>query len=362
MSNLQDILANDETQKTIATAPAVVVAGALVTPQLSKLQAVQNLSNSVPVRQITNLGSSLKASVDSLQSVQSGLKVARTVSKGVKAAGGIGAAVDVVFGAMEIDAHAKANTSEGMKAYNITGDIIGIAANVGIGIASATTAVSATAASVTGVASAATTAGTTVAAGAATGPGVIVALAIALAQILGGILDSFWNPFKGYFNKDIEQIRKAYNDATKKQMLLMSLNWPLEIKPDLMGTLGDPETMERFKQYVKNYYDDNGLISKEDVLKEEDLYRTMRDMKRYRKKFTSDEDGNLTLKDPVLTALSIQEELDQNMLLLLALAAYTKKMRDSRKTPSILQNYVAANWTSFLFLFLVIFLSVISSI
>jgi hypothetical protein len=301
---------NEDVQKGLTAAPAAVIAaGAAANTKIGQ-RVLKPVSTQLQ-RISTKVGATTVG------------KTAGAVGKSVaKAAPALGGVADMVVGSMAIADVSKSDMSGGDKAYQITGEVIGIAANL------ATMLIA--------------------------GP---AAIFVALAQILGGVLDAFWNPFKGYFNRDIENVRKQINNGIKSEMLQSGLNWPLEVKPDLIGTLGDKDKLELFKRYVKNYYEDNGLIFKEDVLEEENLYKELRSMKRFRKKFTIDEDGNMILNNPLQTALNIQDDLDQNLLLLLALAARNKINKKKRVKPSVVKQYIEANWTSVVISIFVIFLS-----
>lgn len=241
-------------------------------------------------------------------------------------------AVDVVMGGIAISDTAKANNmSGGQKAYQITGDVVGIGANIGV----------------------------TLAAGAATGPGFLVALAVMVAQMLGAILDLYFNPFKAYFNRDLKDIRKAYDTGLKKQMLDVGLNWPLEVKPDIMGLFGDEENLKKYKGYMKEYLDQNGIISQEEALAEENILLELKNLRRFTKKFVLNEQGDITgvrspsrmaidvLTDNRRNMVDVQADFEQNMLLMLAVSAKVRKMKQQTVIkPSRLKQYLEENYIS----------------
>lgn len=268
-------------------------------------------------------------------------------------------ALDIAFGGVGIAESAKSTMTTGQKAYAITGDVVGIGANIGVSAAISS-----------GLGGgAATTAGTTLAVGAATGPGIIIAIAAIIAQVLGGILDGAWNPFKNYFNRDLADIRKSYDEAIKNQMINLGMNWPIEVKPDLIGTLlGNEDNIKEYQKYLKQYYDDNQLISEEEFLNEAKLFLDLRKLRRFTTKFTLDKNGEYILKSPALlssnvqaredeTLLQIQSDLDDNMLLLLALTAHARKIKSKTQiTPSVSNQYIQENYLSILISIILIIL------
>lgn len=275
-------------------------------------------------------------------------------------------AIDTTSGAIGI---ASESQSQQPNAYRISGEVVGIGANIGVNVATnialgggktAATAAGAAGAAGGGIAS---TAGGTLAAGAATGPGVIVAIAVAIAQIVGGIIDAAWNPFKNYFNSDLDSIRTSIKLQLKKQLKTQGLSWPLEVKPNIFSFLSpeDPNYEQNLKEFidnVKQYYENNGLIFQEDVLKEENLFTTMLQLKRQSKKFIEDENGNLFLIDPTLSAVELQDSDNNNMLLLLALAVYAKKNKLIKKKKTTIDkfiDFIQYNWQIFISLLLILF-------
>lgn len=252
--------------------------------------------------------------------------------------------IDIGTGAASVAQKAQKEESAGKKAYNITGDVLGIGANIatsaGINIgltgsASGLTTGAGAAVAGTGAAgvggTGAAAAGGATSSGAAAG-GVVAAVGLIVAQIVGLLLDSLWGPFKNYFNSDLELIRNTIKTQLRNEFFTKGLNWPLEVKPNIIGFLtpNDPDyekNLNEFKDYVKKYYEDRGIITEEEVLAEEQLFLDILQLKRQNKKFRQDENGNLTLLDPSLSAVELQDSDNNNMLLLLALAVYAKKNR-----------------------------------
>lgn len=336
-----------------------------------------------------NIKNPLSQAKTAILSAIEGSKAGRTVLKaGGQAAGIIGDyVIDTVVGGMAIGEAAKDTSMDsGQKGYTITGEVVGIAANIGVNVFTGA-ALSGAGAAVGGaavggaavggaaaggaaaggtVAAAGTTAGGTLAAGAATGPGVIIAIAIVALQILGGILDSFaGNPFQAMYNKDLKKMNEAYNSALKKAYLDIGLNWPIEVKPDLIGiTFGTPENIDKYRKYINEYYTDKGLITTSEFVEDWELLLNLRKMARNTRKYIVDENDNIIgIRDPVSSAADITSDVESNVLIMFALAARIAKMKkETRQKPSIIKQFVETYYIAIIFwtilLLLIIFLSI----
>lgn len=258
-----------------------------VTKNWSK-QLVNNIKTS-------KLGKGVSAASTKISTA--GAKLAETgAGKAIAAAApvmdAIGPVVDIAMGAVNIASHAQeANVSGGRKAYNITGDVVGTGANIVSGMSSLIG-----------------------------GP---VAIAIMVFQLCGAILDAAWNPFKNYFNSDLETIRLAIIDQQKVAYKEANMNYPIETKPDILSSLEDPDS-EQYKTYmnfVKKYLDDRGLISKEEVLAEEEYVLALKSAKRQRKLYRTNEAGELEMMNPDDAAISLMDSATNNDLVMIALAA-----------------------------------------
>lgn len=313
-------------------------------------------------------------------------KVGKNALKvGGQAAGIIGDyVVDTVVGGMAVGEVAKdTSMSSGQKGYAITGEVIGIAANIGVNVftggalggaaaASAAAASAAASAAAAGgaaaggtIAAAGTTAGTTLTAGAATGPGVVVALVIVAFQILGGIIDSFANPFQAMFNKDLKQMHDAYHSSLKKAYLDMGLNWPIEIKPDLVGiTFGTQDNINKYRNYISDYYKDNGLITEREFVEDWQLLLDLRKLRRNSRKYIVDENDNVIgIQDPVRNAMDITSDVESNILLMFALAArIAKNKKQAIPKKTTIRLFVETYYIAIIFwvilLLLIIFLCI----
>lgn len=238
-----------------------------------------------------------------------------------------GAAADIAVGSINISQNANEENSESKKAYNITGDVLGITLNIGTTVASLFVP--------------------------------IVGIVVAAVQIVGTLLDSFYNPFKNYFNHDLETLRKTINNVIKKDFEDNGILWPLEVKPDLIGMLDKKHpnyisNSSRFKEKIKQYYNDNGLISNNMALEEENIYRILKAIKRKRKIYRLNNYNKYEKDDDNVENIEYVNIL--NILKLL------KKYKE-RKPRTFLRNvkeYISVNYISLL-TSLICFLSILSS-
>lgn len=85
-----------------------------------------------------------------------------------------------------------------------------------------------------------------------------IGVAILLISLTLGFLDMFWNPWKNYFNKDLDELVGKMNEEAEKQYRLQGYKYPIQIKPAIM-----PETeeeLEEFRRDVKQYFIDRNLV------------------------------------------------------------------------------------------------------
>lgn len=319
--SLNDINVNIDSKPTTATTTKSKKLGSSLVTAIKKSSTtgVTKLSNSV-----TSVGKALGKAASA---------TGRTL---VKYAGLIiGGAITVGLAANDVVTHAGENTNTTTKANRITGDVLGAGANV---------------ATMFGVFAA--------------GP---VGLAMFIAAMVGMVLDMLWNPFKNYYNSDLEAVFKQIDDALKKQFAEMNMSWPLEVKPDFLAGISnqqDPNYEKNIQEYldlIQQYYKDNGLITSEEVLKEEQLIMDLNSLKRVRRIITEYGD-KIMLEDPITSSINIINRQNEDMLKLLALAAYAKKMKSSRKAPSKTKYYLQlaqANIMPIISSFFIIFLLIV---
>lgn len=265
-------------------------------------------------------GAAIKASQAAGKSA--GKATGKAVGKAVGAAAG--PVADIVMGGMQIAEHAQEeNVSDGRKAYNITGDVIGVGANVAIGFL---------------------------------GP---IGLVIMVFQICGAILDAAWDPFKNYFNSDLETMRLGIIDSLKLAYREAGMNYPIETKPDILSSLYDPNSAEykEYKDLMDTYLADRGFITSEEVRVEEEYFLALQTIKRRRKLYRIDENGELEMQDPDIAAVALLDSATNNDLIMMALAAkYAKNKQRQAKPKSNLTNTAKTNYIIGAFLISAFFL------
>jgi len=167
--------------------------------------------------------------------------------------------------------------------------------------------------------------GAKMSASSAAGP---VGVAVAIIQATFALLDILWNPFQSYYNKDLAQMKETIDLSIRKQFLETGSDYPLEIKPSVM-----PSTDEEIDEYYrlkKEYYENNGLISSEDVVKEENLYSEINLLQR-----------NMRIAlNPLYDNINLYSGTTQNIVLLIAAAAAKKRGYGKKFSKTIdLKNY-----------------------
>lgn len=152
--------------------------------------------------------------------------------------------------------------------------------------------------------------------------------AVMIVQLTFAVLDILWNPFQSYYNKDLAQMKESIDISIRKQFLENGSDYPLEIKPSVM-----PSTDEEIQEYYrlkKEYYDNNGLISSEDVVKEENLYNEINLLQRSMR----------IALNPLYDNINLYSGTTQNIALLIAAAAAKKRGYGKRFSKAIdLKNY-----------------------
>jgi hypothetical protein len=197
--------------------------------------------------------------------------------------------------------------------------------------------------------------GTTISAAAAEGsplaaagpPGWVVEAVLFIVQMTGILIDTFLNPFKTYFNSDLKDIKKSIDEHIRKLFISKGYDYPLEIKPLI------EQNDEKTKKYIQQYFEDNGLISNEDVISEEDLVIYQKMVSRIRE-----------IKiNPLYTNINTASRTSQNIALLIAAAAVKEKGYQTLKDIPIIDvknykkniflpiiNWSSANWQIILIL------------
>lgn len=260
-----------------------------------------DIASKIKSGKIGKAGSAAAKAAAATKAGGAAVKAGKAVGKTVGAAGGeaLGAGADIVMGGMQIASTAQRNDSSGQKAYKITGDVIGVGANVALGFI---------------------------------GP---IGLVIMAFQICGAILDAAWDPFKNYFNSDLETMRLAIIDSLKVAYKEADMNYPIETKPDILSSLSDPNS-EESKEYMNlmdTYLADRGFITSEEVRVEEEYFLALQTIKRQRKLYRTNENGELEMQDPDIAAVALLDSATNNDLIMMALAAKYAKNKQRQAKP-----------------------------
>ena len=178
-------------------------------------------------------------------------------------------------------------------------------------------------------------------------------------QIFGSILDGAWDPFKNYFNSDLETMRLAIIDSLKVAYKEADMNYPIETKPDILSSLSDPNS-EESKEYINimaTYLADRGFITSEEVRVEEEYFLALQTIKRQRKLYRINENGELEMQDPDIAAVALLDSATNNDLIMMALAGkYVKNKQRQAKPESDLADTTKTNYIIGAFLISALFL------
>jgi hypothetical protein len=91
-----------------------------------------------------------------------------------------------------------------------------------------------------------------------------------VVQLVGAVLDTFWDPFKAYHQKDLDALHDMYQQSMKNELYTLRLKWPLIVTPEILpkdteGNLAAP-VLEQIRLYIRQYLDLKGLVTKEDII------------------------------------------------------------------------------------------------
>lgn len=178
---------------------------------------------------------------------------------------------------------------------------------------------------------------------------------LAIVQVVFMLIDTFVNPLKTYFNRDLVSLKQDLDKNLKYQLQKMGLNYPLEIKPDIIPI--KEEDIQKLFKYKQKYYDDNGLISQTKVLAQEYEVSQLSKLKRFIK----------YINNPFYTNKQLYDDTLNNITLLIAAAAAKKKgyglpgkiydIDYKNYKPSIYKpylNFIEINWQLIIICFLII--------
>ena len=226
----------------------------------------------------------------------------------------------------------------------ILGDIVNTGGQVGVNIASN---------GITKVITTAILEGTPLT---SAGPiGVFIWVVLFSIQLTGILIDSLINPFKTYFNQDLRDLKTSIDANIRRSFVEKGYDYPLEIKPNI-----DFDT-KLIRQYIKQYFDDNGLIFNSDVITEEDIVTFRNSLTRQRKLHIN----------PLYNNINTLSSGSQNSALLIAAAIAKKKgyqslqdtplmdIKNYKKNPFLpVINWSLANWQLIIMILLCLTISI----
>jgi hypothetical protein len=199
-------------------------------------------------------------------------------------------------------------------------------------------------------------------------PGMVIYFVMMILQVTGMVIDSVWDPFQTYFNKDLDLMKQTIDATIRKHALEMGFEHPLEIKPNLFPN--SEEEWEEFGGYIKKYYTNNSLVTPEEAEFEQRIYTALTQINR---NVTSIRNiNNITSMATteqsfiLLAAAAILRRNNENLEKALDLDWKTYKPKEINKTTQFIQY----NWQIFascclcicLISFCIIFLSTTSNL
>ena len=96
---------------------------------------------------------------------------------------------------------------------------------------------------------------------------------------------------------------------------------------------------------MKKYLEDKGFITSEEVKAEEEYFLSLKSIKRRRKLYRTDENGELEMQDPDISAIALFDSAINNDLVMMALAAkYAKHKGRLNKSEEDLSDTAKINY------------------
>ena len=165
-----------------------------------------------------------------------------------------------------------------------------------------------------------------------------------IVQLTAMAIDILFNPFQTYYNKDLAKMKSQIDASIRKEFINSGADYPLEVKPNILP-LNDEE-LDELRALRKEYYENNGIITSEDVISEEDLVTALNWLKRKRR---------ITF-NPLNNNVNLYSQTSQNIALLIAAAVAKKKgykLDDAldidyknyeKNRLKVYQNWLQMNW------------------
>lgn len=201
-----------------------------------------------------------------------------------------------------------------------------------------------------------------------------VGIALMIIQIAGAAIDMLWNPFQTYTNSELADMKTLMDNNISEYFKKIGYAYPTETKPNII-----PQTDEEIAQFNKDrstYYTDNNLVSKDDVISEEEMINRINSNTRFDNIFYLDPSTNTysTRSASIASQSKILDTSNAMSLLLLAtikakglnVSGITGRKVKSVTTPQLANNnvyikFIITNFIPILILFGIL-LSLLSSI
>ena len=121
-----------------------------------------------------------------------------------------------------------------------------------------------------------------------------VALVLLVVQIVGAILDSFWDPFRAIYQKDLDVMHEQYQQEMRNNLYSMGYKWPLVATPNILPVDADGKLLEpvrnQVEAHMREYLNLKGLVYASDVIRA----KAIADAADYKEvSFLSDSQGTL---------------------------------------------------------------------
>lgn len=176
----------------------------------------------------------------------------------------------------------------------------------------------------------------------------LIGWVLVIVQLVGMILDLAWNPYKNYFNKDLEDIKKSIDDGLKSYTRQIGLNYPLEVKPTIITNCPkmekdtclckeidtEPECIvyndfqNDMKNSVKEYFQDNNLVSPQDAILTSELTKARKLFRRVNKLFKlNPKTKEYEIGNPLFEAVLELSQYENEALLMIAMVIKQRKLQ-----------------------------------
>jgi hypothetical protein len=131
-----------------------------------------------------------------------------------------------------------------------------------------------------------------------------IGLALLLISLTLGFMDMFWNPWKSYFNKDLQEILDQLNDSATQHFKLQDATYPITIKPNIIPQ--SAEELEELQKEVQQYLKDRNLISPEEGLVQ--LTKRLDDYEQFRVRKVQLSEAHLEILSGATTQFQLTEQ------------------------------------------------------